>query len=145
MTSRVIAALGLTALLACARSSGTVAQPRWLTGPVAPAECVALTLADTVWPVDSLDSRPEPTAVVPPRYPAELQSRGVEGKVVFTFRLQPTGRVDPCFVEMVAQDTPGFEQAARISIVSTYYTPPLRRGVPVFASMTQSVAFRLGS
>jgi TonB family protein len=145
MTSRWLAASCFIMFLACAGSSGPATQPRLLSRQVPPAECIALTPADTVWPVDSLDSRPVPTAVVPPRYPPEFQSRGVEGKVAFTFRLQPSGRVDPCSVEITEQNTPGFEQAARQSLLSTYFQPPLRAGIPVFASMKQSISFRLGS
>ncbi len=80
-----------------------------------------------------------------PRYPPELQSRGVEGKVVYTFRIQPTGRIDPCSVQIAEQIPPGFEQAARKSLLATYYPPPLRAGKPVFASMKQAISFRLGS
>jgi outer membrane biosynthesis protein TonB len=142
MAIRLPVCAGLFILLACASSNGP-AQPRVLAGPVAAADCLVLTPADTVWPVDSLDYRPEALAVVPPIYPRELQSRAVEGKVVFVLRVQPTGRVDPCSLQLVEEHTPGFAQAARVSVLSTYFQVPKRSGKPVFATIRQSIAFRV--
>ena len=142
MRLRLASTLAISLALACATSSRS-AQPRILVGPVPPAVCIALTPADTVWPAESLDFRPVAVSVVPPIYPGDLRSRGVEGKAAFSFRLQPTGRADPCSIELTAEDTPGFAGAARVSILSTYYQVPMRGGKPAFAALKQSIAFRL--
>jgi len=65
----------------------------------------------------------------------------MSASVTLAFRIQPSGRVDPCSVEAVGNPDPAFESSARQTLLGVQYTIPTRAGRPVHASARQKFRF----
>jgi protein TonB len=86
----------------------------------------------------------EPAIVVSqpmPRYPAALESVGIEGLVVVEFVVDTTGRVEPASIRVMESTYPGFESAAQRAIAGSLFRPAHIRSVPVRQLTRQSVRF----
>lgn len=134
---------GFLLAAACAPAATATPQPQSVSDYPPWVPCVTITAADTVWPSDSLDVPLSVISTVPSKYPAHLRDQHVEGSVLFAFRVQPSGRIDPCSVVQQPGASPGFEAAAKAWLLSSIYPAPVRHGQPVHASTTQRISFRL--
>lgn len=75
------------------------------------------------------------------RYPIEALRRGVEGEVVLTFTVTPTGRVEDIQV-LKGLGYGCTEEAIRV-IRETFFRPGRQRGVPVPVRVQLPVRFRI--
>ncbi len=93
------------------------------------------------------DERFAPAVVVfqpAPRYPAPLQTLGLEGRTVIEFVIDTTGHVEPGSVRSLESTHPAFEQAAREVMVKSVFHPARLSGHPVRQLTRQAVRFVSG-
>ena len=132
----------LPLLVACASNGPRLPAPIVLPEDPAPAECLTPAPADTVWPSDSLDSPLAVQSHNPAPYPKNLLKLGLSGSATLRFRIQPSGRVDPCSVVILPRSDGGFEEAGRAWLLSTTYFPPLKHGAAVYTLHEQTFRFK---
>ena len=79
-----------------------------------------------------------PIVKVEPVYPHRAQERGIEGYVLLSFTVTPTGAViDPVIIESQPQGV--FDDAARRAVLRFKYKPRVENGKPVAVSNVQHV------
>lgn len=88
------------------------------------------------------DRLPEIRKQVPPQYPFDLKSRGIEGKVIVQFMIDEKGIVSDCVA--ISSSNPGFEPAALDAVRQWRFKPAVKDGRPVKSQMTFPIGFRLG-
>ena len=65
------------------------------------------------------------------RYPAELQERGTEGRLVVQFVVDATGRAEGGTFKVLESSDPGFAQAAFTAVLGARFAPAEVNGRPV--------------
>lgn len=131
----------LVLLAACATAGPDSPRPIVLREDPPPAPCLTPAATDTVWPSDSLDKPLTVQSHNPAPYPKGLLHLGISGSATFRYRVQPSGRVDPCTVTALPRSDAGFEEAGRAWLLSTTYFPPLKHGREVFTLHEQTFRF----
>jgi protein TonB len=99
---------------------------------------------EAIYEATTSDERFTPAVVVvqpPPRYPAPLQTLGLEGRVVVEFVIDTTGHVEPGSVRALESTHPAFEKAAHESIRKSRFEPARLSGHAVRQLTRQSVRF----
>jgi protein TonB len=76
-----------------------------------------------------------------PKYPAALESVGVEGSVVLEFVIDTTGRVERQSVRIVESGQRPFDDAARQAVLGARFQPARLSGRPVRQMARQTVRF----
>lgn len=66
-----------------------------------------------------------------PRYPDELRTARLEGRVLARFVVDTTGRVEPASVRIVSSTHPLFTTAVRSTLPRLHFTPARARGAKV--------------
>jgi protein TonB len=95
-----------------------------------------------IFDVIELDQTPRLVKRVLPEYPAELQARGVEGRVTLVIIIDPQGNVTVESVKDWRGDR-GFIQPTRIALSRCRYSPPTKDGQPVRARFEVTIPFQL--
>lgn len=83
---------------------------------------------------------PRRTREVPPRYPPDAESAGVQGEVMVEAVIDATGRVGQA---TVVRSIPLLDEAALEAVRQWEYEPAIVNGVPVPVVMTVTVRFTL--
>lgn len=91
--------------------------------------------------VSELDEKPTPTKTVKPDYPTDLKRDGVTGIVSVSFVIDEKGNV--ISAEIKKSTHPGFEAAAKDSIMKWKFSPAKKGGSPVKVRVTIPVKFNL--
>ncbi|MCR9095424.1 MAG: energy transducer TonB [bacterium] len=129
-------------------------QPLTPTQPFEPGEGLRVIAHSKPLPGDLVEAKPTlgvavdgdaiPLVRVPPRYPERAMARGVEGRVLIGFTIDPTGNVRS--PEVLAAEPPNVFDRAAIEAVSQWkYNPQVRNGRPVERpGMKIAIPFRLG-
>ena len=90
-----------------------------------------------------LDTKPKPTTMKAPLYPADMSAAGVEGKVVVSFVIDATGNVQEATA--VKSNRPEFEAAA-VAAVSKWQFDPGRKGDhAVNTRVSQQIVFSISN
>jgi TonB family protein len=88
-----------------------------------------------------IEQLPEPTRVVPPRYPKEAKKAKLEGRVVLEVMIGADGTVGEV---KVAQSVPGLDEAAIATVREWEFAPALDcDGEPIAAWLAVPVRFQL--
>ena len=95
----------------------------------------------TMLQVDRMVERYEGTAA--PIYPPRLIAAGKEGRVQASFVVDPTGRVDPASVQVLASDDPEFTESVRTALGEMRFRPAMRGGRAVRQLVEQRFSFRI--
>jgi TonB family protein len=121
-----------------------VAQPGGDTATGAPAAPSTLATLDTVFTQFEVDSAvwryPESAA---PAYPADLLSRGIQGRAFVQFVVDTTGLVDLDSFRVIETTHPGFGRAVRDALPLMRFRPAISRGTKVRQLVEQSFSFRI--
>lgn len=97
---------------------------------------------DVVHTSETVDTPPRPIEQQPMRFPKELQDRGVEGYVVLSILISPSGGIDQ--VKVIESKPAGeFDQAALEGIRSWRFSPATYKGEPVSLWIRQKIRFEL--
>ena len=78
-----------------------------------------------------------------PRYPELLRSQRIEGRVVITFVVDETGRVEPSSVRIIESAHVLFEPAVKQAVLATRFKPAQWRGRAVRQLVQQAFVFEL--
>ena len=105
------------------------------TAPPAPA-------GDHVRTSGTVDQPIEVVMQPPPRYPAGLAVAGIVGRVEVSFVVDTLGHAEPGSVRMTMSTHPGFEAAARASVMASVFRPARWNGRPVRQLVRQAFSFR---
>ena len=97
---------------------------------------------DAVFSLSELDQRPRPVYQPSPRYPPDLQRKGVEGTVTVAFIVDSDGRVARAKVQKSTH--PGFERAALKAVKRWKFEPGKRDGKAVQFRMRVPITFSAG-
>jgi protein TonB len=95
----------------------------------------------TMLEVERIAERYEGSAA--PIYPPKLSALGKEGRVVATFVVDTTGRVEMTSVQVVASDDPEFSESVRTALGEMQFRPATRGGRPVRQLVEQRFNFRI--
>ncbi|QYM79119.1 TonB family protein [Horticoccus luteus] len=98
-------------------------------------------LARTAPPLTAGTRVPQPIKIVSPLYPPALRLQGMEGNVLVTFVVDPTGRVRDAHA--IKCTHPGFAEAAEIAVAQWRFAPGVKKGRVVFAQLAVPVEFKL--
>lgn len=88
-----------------------------------------------------LDDPPSVLVGAVPRYPEVLKAAGIAGRVVLTFVVDTTGRVDASTITIVSTAHQGFNAAAKEAVSKTVFRPGRLRGSAVNVKVQQAVNF----
>jgi len=86
----------------------------------------------------------EPAAVLSqpaPKYPAALESVGIEGKVLVEFVVDTAGQVQPGTIKVIESAYPAFESEARRVLAGSRFRPAHVRSIPVRQLTRQAIRF----
>lgn len=98
-------------------------------------------LADMIFEIKDLDSRPKRLKAVAPAYPMELQRAGIEGTVRVRILINQSGAVRVLeFVEVVDRR---FVEPVTEALEKWQFEAPMKDGKPVQASYIQPLPFQL--
>ena len=97
---------------------------------------------DAVFSLSELDQRPRPVYQPSPRYPPELQRKGVQGSVTVAFIVDSDGRVTRAKVQKSSH--PGFNRAALKAVKRWKFEPGKREGKAVQFRMRVPITFSAG-
>jgi TonB family protein len=87
-------------------------------------QCGDLLAPDVVWSESDVDRQVSAApGNAPPRYPATLRGREVEGKVVVEFVVDTAGRIEPTSVRVQSATDPAFAAAVTSALPSYRYVP----------------------
>lgn len=104
--------------------------------PVSPGRAGPRTIGEIIDTVN-LDRKPTPRAQIPPQYPFELRSAGVEGEVLVEFIVDTEGNVrNPTVVRSTQRE---FEPAALQAIAKWKFRPGRKGGQVVNAGRVQQL------
>ena len=78
-----------------------------------------------------------------PRYPPDLKSRNVEGRVVVSMVIDVNGRAEPNTFRAISSSHPGFTSAVRKALPQMRFLPASIAGIPVRQRVVQIFEFRL--
>ena len=132
MTLRLIVALLLgTCAVACSGAP--------------PAPALGLDTSGTVYEEKELDQPVRPITIPTPDYPAELQSRGTEGRVQLEYIVGPEGHVEPSSIKVLSATHPGFGQEAAKAIHDAFFRAGVKNGLYVRSRVKQLISFHVGS
>jgi TonB family protein len=99
---------------------------------------------EAIYEASSNDERFTPAVVMSqpaPRYPAPLQTLGLEGRVVVEFVIDTTGHVEPGSVRTLESTHPAFEKAAYEAMLRSLFAPARLSGHAVRQLTRQSIRF----
>ncbi|MCS7049918.1 MAG: energy transducer TonB, partial [Verrucomicrobiae bacterium] len=96
---------------------------------------------DRIFSLGDLDQKPRVIFQIPPVYPPELRSRGVQGTVYVTFVVDRTGRVVNPSIEKSTD--PRFERPALDAVKQWRFEPGMRNGQEVQFKMRVPITFSL--
>lgn len=100
-------------------------------------------VGDVVMSDDSVDVPPQPTQQGPMQYPVRAKAKGVEGYVVLTLLIGPTGEVEK--VKVLEAQPPGvFDEVASTGVRNWKFEPAMYQGESVRVWAKQKVRFDLG-
>lgn len=85
--------------------------------------------------------KPQLVKRVAPKYPPEMQKKGLSGKVVLNLTVDRTGK--PTKIKVIESPDPGFDQAAVDAVRQWVFKPGSHNGQPVAMEMVIQIAFRL--
>lgn len=91
--------------------------------------------------IQALDTRPVPAAMANPVYPADMAAAGIEGKVVVSFIIDATGKVQEA--KAVKSSRPEFEAAAVAAVEQWQFDPGRKGGRVVNTRVSQQVLFTI--
>jgi TonB family protein len=100
--------------------------------------------SDAIYEATTNDERFAPAIVLfqpAPRYPAPLQTLGLEGRVVVEFVIDSAGHVEPGSVRTLESTHPAFEKAAHAALVESLFRPARLSGNAVRQLTRQSIRF----
>jgi TonB family protein len=86
----------------------------------------------------------EPAAVLSqpaPKYPAALESVGIEGKVLVEFVVDTAGQVQPGTIKVIESAYPAFESEARRVLAGSNFRPAHVHSIPVRQLTRQAIRF----
>lgn len=89
-------------------------------------------------PVQAIDARP-------PKYPRAHEVAGIPGRVVLTFVVDTTGKVEPRTLSVTEATDSAFAQSSREAIMATRFSPARVRGQAVRQLVRQTHLFRSGT
>ncbi|MGH7752158.1 MAG: energy transducer TonB [Gemmatimonadales bacterium] len=99
--------------------------------------------SDQVFMEAVVEEKPERLTGPAPQYPPFLQQAGIEGTVMLEAIIDTTGRVIPTSVKIVSSPNPGFNAAARETVVKSLFRPARVHGRPVKVLIRIPIQFRL--
>lgn len=98
---------------------------------------------DVVMTDESVDQPPKPTRQLPMQYPVRARANGVEGYVLLTLLISPTGEVEQ--VKVLDAQPPGiFDETAMSGVQKWKFEPAMYQGESVRVWAKQRVRFDLG-
>jgi protein TonB len=100
-------------------------------------------LVDSIHLADQLDRVPRALAQIPPHYPSELKTAGIEGSAFVEFDVDINGRVTSARVIKCSRHE--FEGPTLQAVLKWRFEPGLNQGRPVPFRMAVPVNFRLDS
>ncbi len=100
-------------------------------------------LKNMAFDMSELEKQPVLLASVPPRYPRDMSSGGIEGLVVIVFLLNEQGQVEDPRVDSASR--PEFEQPALEAVKKWRFKPGMREGEPVKTFMRLPMRFRMST
>jgi TonB family protein len=99
---------------------------------------------DAIYEASTSDSRFEQAVMVSPpvpRYPAALQTAGIDGRVDLEFVIDTAGRVEPSSLRVLESTHPAFEAAAREALARASFRPARLGSHPVRQLTRQAIRF----
>lgn len=97
---------------------------------------------NAVFSMDQLDQRPRVIYQPSPRYPPQLQRRGIEGRVYIVFVVDGRGRVTNAKIQQSSHKA--FEKPALQAVRKWKFEPGKRNGEPVQFRMRVPITFSAG-
>jgi protein TonB len=80
-----------------------------------------------------------------PEYPSALSRAGITGRVELEYVVDTNGHAEAASLRTLMSTHPGFEAAARASVLATRFMPARLRGRAVRQLVRQTLSFRLAS
>lgn len=101
--------------------------------------------SDMVFLEAVVEEKPERLAGPPPLYPPLLQQAGMQGRVVVEAIIDTMGRAEPSSLKIVQSPNPGFDQAAKTSVLRSLFRPARVHGRAVRVLVRVPFDFRITS
>jgi hypothetical protein len=96
-------------------------------------------------PIERLDGSVHRASGPFPKYPLDMQKRGIEAKVMLQFVVDADGRTDMSTLQVLAPVPPiDFVKSAVTSLGETHFKPMIIRGCPVRSLVQQPFLFGIG-